>query len=416
MADAFLSDDLTPVLALPLIRPAQAQKHIPHNEALRLLEVLVQAGVAGRSLTTPPEDPPEGARWLVPAGATGDWAGRAGQIAVFQQGAWVFLSPAEGWQIWVSDEALALRFQGGGWLAPSDQPLQVARLGIATPAEGPNRLALAGEASLFTHQGAGHQIKINKAAASETASLLFQTAWGGRAEMGTSGTDDFAIKVSADGASWLTALSVARATGLISGAGVTQSATDGVTGRLVKSGDYGWPVALALGAEDDLDALPVSGVWLCASAGVTTGNHYPEALAGALLQIARPGAGAAQIYLTESGSLWSRSRSSDGLWQTWRRQSSSSGSGANGSWLRLPDGTQICHHSLTPSASAATTWSYPQPFTTAPVISGTPQSAVLCGLCLEAAPGLSSASLSLRGVDHARRADPVQLTAIGRWY
>ena len=87
MADAFRSDDLTPVLALPMIRPAQAQKHIPHNEALRLLEVLVQAGVAGRSRTAPPEDPPEGARWLVPAGATGDWAGRAGQIAVFLQGA-----------------------------------------------------------------------------------------------------------------------------------------------------------------------------------------------------------------------------------------------------------------------------------------------------------------------------------------
>jgi len=416
MADAFLSDDLTPVLALPMIRPAQAQKHIPHNEALRLLEVLVQAGVAGRSRTAPPEDPPEGARWLVPAGATGDWAGRAGQIAVFLQGAWVFLTPAEGWQIWVSDEALALRFQGGTWGGAADLPLQVARLGIATPADGTNRLALAGEASLFTHQGAGHQIKINKAAATDTASLLFQTAWGGRAEMGTSGTDDFAIKVSADGASWLTALSVARSSGLISGAGVTQSATDAVPGRLVKSGDYGWPVALALGAGDDLDTLPLSGIWICASAGVSTGNHYPEAVPGALLQIRRAGAATAQIYITETGMIWSRGSSAAGVFQPWKRQSSSSGSSANGAWLRLPDGTQICHKSLTPSASAATTWTYPQPFTAAPVISGTAQATVLCGLCLDAAPGTTSASLSLRGVDHARRADPLHLTAIGRWY
>lgn len=416
MSDAFSSDDLTPVLALPLIRPAQAQKHVPHNEALRLLEVLVQAAVAGRSLTAPPAEPAEGDRFLVPAGAGGAWAGRAGQIAFFAQGGWGFLSPAEGWQIWVADEALALRWQGGVWQAAADLPLQVARLGIATPAEGVNRLALAGEASLFTHQGAGHQIKINKSAAADTASLLFQTAWGGRAEMGTTGTDDFAIRVSADGNSWLTALSVARASGLVSGAGVTQSATDAVPGRLVKSGDYGWPVALALGAGDDLDTLPISGIWTCAGAGVTAGNHYPEAAAGALLQIARAGAPKAQLYLTESGTLWSRAGTASGSFQPWMRQSSTSGSTANGFWLRLPDGTQICRQSLTPSASAATTWSYPQPFSAAPVISGTPQATVLCGLCLDAAPGPASASLSLRGTDHARRADRLHLTAIGRWF
>ncbi|RRH71175.1 DUF2793 domain-containing protein [Falsigemmobacter faecalis] len=416
MSDLFASDDLTPVLALPMIRPAQAQKHIPHNEALRLLEVLVQAGVASRSESAPPDDPAEGARFLIPAGATGAWDGRGGQIGYFAQGAWVFLTPAEGWQIWVADEALALRWQGGAWVAAQDLPLQVARLGVGATAEGANRLALAGEASLFTHQGAGHQIKINKAAAAETASLLFQTAWGGRAEMGTSGTDDFALKVSADGSTWITALSVARATGLLSGAGITQSATDEVPGRLVKSGDYGWPLGLALDAGDDPDDLPGSGVWVCASAALTAGNHYPEAAAGALVQIARPGAGAAQLYITQSGTLWSRGADSAGTWQPWMRQSSSSGSTANGSWLRLPDGTQICRRSLTPSASAATTWSYPQPFTAPPVISGTAQATVLSALCLDAAPGTTSASLSLRGADHARRADPLHLTAIGRWY
>jgi hypothetical protein len=51
--------------------------------------------------------------------------------------------------------------------------------------------------------------------AGDTASLLFQTGWSGRAEMGTAGTDDFSIKVSSDGSSWHTALEIDRSDGRI---------------------------------------------------------------------------------------------------------------------------------------------------------------------------------------------------------
>jgi len=54
---------------------------------------------------------------------------------------------------------------------------------------------------------------MNKADASNTASLLFQTGWSGRAEMGTMGSDAFAIKVSPDGANFTAALSVDPASG-----------------------------------------------------------------------------------------------------------------------------------------------------------------------------------------------------------
>jgi hypothetical protein len=67
-----MSDDLSPVLSLPLIQPAQAQKHVTHNEALRMLDVLVQLAVASRSLTAPPTFPADGARWIVAPGATAD--------------------------------------------------------------------------------------------------------------------------------------------------------------------------------------------------------------------------------------------------------------------------------------------------------------------------------------------------------
>ena len=65
---------------------------------------------------------------------------------------------------------------------------------------------MASPATLLTHAGGGHQLKINKAGPGQTASLLYQTDWSGRAEMGLAGGDNFSVKVSADGATWAEAL------------------------------------------------------------------------------------------------------------------------------------------------------------------------------------------------------------------
>jgi len=90
-----------------------------------------------------------------------------------------------------------------------------AMLGISTTADDTNRLAVASSASLFTHAGAGHQLKLNKAQASETASFLFQTGYSGRAEAGLAGDDRFHFKVSPDGASWLEAMIIDNSTGIV---------------------------------------------------------------------------------------------------------------------------------------------------------------------------------------------------------
>ena len=54
---------------------------------------------------------------------------------------------------------------------------------------------------------------MNKAEPGQTASLLFQTGFSGRAEIGLAGNDDVSVKVSADGGTWRDALSVQAATG-----------------------------------------------------------------------------------------------------------------------------------------------------------------------------------------------------------
>jgi hypothetical protein len=88
-------------------------------------------------------------------------------------------------------------------------------LGVNATADATNKLAIASAASLFNHAGAGHQHKINKNSAGDTASLLFQTGFSGRAEFGTAGDDDFHVKVSADGSAWTEAMVIDKDNGRV---------------------------------------------------------------------------------------------------------------------------------------------------------------------------------------------------------
>lgn len=207
--------DQTDILGLPFILPAQAQKHVTHNEALLQLDVLVQLAVLDRDRSAPPALPALGDRHIVAEVASFDWAGQSGKIAVYRETGWQFLAPLAGWRAQILAEGQEAVFDGSAWLAGDAVTARFGRLGVATSADATNRLAVASPAVLLTHAGEGVQLKLNKAAAGETASLLFQTAWSGRAEMGTAGADDFAIKVSDDGATWHTGLSIDAASGAV---------------------------------------------------------------------------------------------------------------------------------------------------------------------------------------------------------
>lgn len=223
--------DETARLNLPFIMPQQAQKHVTHNEALQALDALVQPLVESRTLSAPPPMPLLGDAYIVGPLGSGAWAGHDNEIAAFQAGAWLFYDPAPGWQVYVKAEKALVVFDAGLWTAiASNGSAGIPGLGINTGADSTNRLAVASAASLFTHMGNGHQLKLNKATAGDTASLLFQTGYAGHAEMGLMGDDDWRIKVSADGTNWLQAISVDAATGGVSVVAPLCPATDnGVT-------------------------------------------------------------------------------------------------------------------------------------------------------------------------------------------
>ena len=183
-------------LRLPTIAASQAQKHVTHNEALVALDAVVQLSVSGAT-AAPPASPAAGNRWIVGPEPVGAFAGHEGDIAVFRDGVWSFCRPQPGWTAYDRSSGRSLAHDGAAW-AEVQPPAALAALesvGINTLADTENRLALSAPSSLFTHEGAGHRLKVNKADEAETASLLFQSAYEGRAEMGLAGSDDFAVRL-----------------------------------------------------------------------------------------------------------------------------------------------------------------------------------------------------------------------------
>ncbi len=263
-------------LGLPLIEAAQTQKHVPLNEALARLDALTHLAVSSRGLSDPPASPDEGARWVVGPSPSGAWSGHAGEIAIFQNGGWLFASPVEGMFLRISDEDLTLLHDGSAWrpLPGATPEAAFERLGLGgSTADATNRLSVSSPAVLFNHAGAGVQAKLNKAASADTASLLFQTNWSGRAEMGLNGSDAWSLKTSADGSAWVEAIRVAATTGALTLAqplGLTQGGTGAGTAAAART---------ALGAAASTTALTALGGLTPAADRL---GYFTSASAGAL--------------------------------------------------------------------------------------------------------------------------------------
>ena len=202
--------DTTRNLDLPLIVAAQAQKHVTHNEALTCLDAIVHIAIPRDDLATPPAAPADGDRYLVAVGASDAWLGQAGRLAAWQNGAWRFFEPRPGWMVYRHDTASCQVFDGADWQPIGGAATDGASLwGVNATADATHRLVVAAPASLFTHEGGDHRLAINKAAGADTAALLFQTDWSGRAEIGLAGSDDLALRVSEDGSLWRSGVIVA---------------------------------------------------------------------------------------------------------------------------------------------------------------------------------------------------------------
>ena len=206
-------------LALPYIMPQQAQKHVTHNEAIRMLDALTQISVVSATLHSLPTNPQAGDTYIIPDHATGEWTGKEGQLACFQDGAWSYFVPRIGWVAWQQDVGKIIVFTDDEWRATDQFGLELQQrylIGINSEATQERRLTVASNSTLFDHEGSDHRIAINKKEHSDTSSHIFQSDYTGHAEMGLVGNNSFSLKVSGDGAVWRTALSADPTNGIVS--------------------------------------------------------------------------------------------------------------------------------------------------------------------------------------------------------
>ncbi|HEY4115905.1 MAG TPA: DUF2793 domain-containing protein [Rhizomicrobium sp.] len=251
--------DTTPRVALPLLAAAQSQKHVTHNEALLELDALISTTILDRDLSAPPPTPSDGDTYLVKATGTGAWAGQDGKLAYAIGGGWRFYAPFNGLVAYVSDESALIVYDGSAWVDyASILSLQnLPMLGVNATADSTNKLSVASAAVLFNNIGAGTQVKLNKATSGDTASLLMQNNFSGRAEIGLTGDDNFHFKVSPDGSTFYEALILNRNTGsqLLKHIDITAVTTLGAAhlGRFVRADASGGAFAVTLPATADAD-------------------------------------------------------------------------------------------------------------------------------------------------------------------
>lgn len=70
-----------------------------------------------RGLTTPPATPAQLDTYLVPAAASAPWDTHEGDIAVYINTDWAYITPVNGWIAWVDDEGGYIGYDGDSWEA-----------------------------------------------------------------------------------------------------------------------------------------------------------------------------------------------------------------------------------------------------------------------------------------------------------
>lgn len=102
---------------LPFLAVAQAQKEVTHNEALVRIDALLHP-VVQDELPIPPTvtDADTGKCWLIGAAPSGEWAGKAGQIAIWIGGGWRFCVPVDGMRVRMIPQAIDRARSGGAWI------------------------------------------------------------------------------------------------------------------------------------------------------------------------------------------------------------------------------------------------------------------------------------------------------------
>lgn len=103
-----------------------------------------------------------------------------------------------------------------GWTVvhASTSNMVVNRLSVGTGYDPNNVVSVNGTSALLS-SGSDFRVTVNKHAAGNTASVVFQDNYSARAEFGLTGDDNFHMKVSPDGSTWKDAININSSTGSV---------------------------------------------------------------------------------------------------------------------------------------------------------------------------------------------------------
>lgn len=212
---------------------------------LKLLGAIVQVSVIDRNLTAPPGGESAGDRYIPASLATGAWAGREDDIALWDGSSWVFYTPKKGWRCYVEDEDLNIVWDASTWDVPSD--VQTNSTHSALVAGNPHVVTQEDAAA-----GGGEEVVItssNRTVTTETI-VVMNTTVAGRdvvlpdaAAAGVRGKKFTVVKESSD----TNNVTVKTAGGLIEtvagGTGVTIGGSGRESGTWVSDGTDYWKVS-----------------------------------------------------------------------------------------------------------------------------------------------------------------------------
>ncbi len=183
---------------------------------LRVLSAVAQLSVI--SMTTSLPTGSNGDIYIIPDGDTDEF-----KVAVKDNGAWVLLTPQEGWRAWVKDTNRNVVFDGSVW---GDGQ---AWLGIGGGQPDANaRLVVISPTVNFIHDGDDMIINVNKAASGDKAIFSFLDNWSGRALFGLNESDAFSLSVSADGSAFHPAMNFHPGTGHVGFNGFTADTNNAI--------------------------------------------------------------------------------------------------------------------------------------------------------------------------------------------
>jgi hypothetical protein len=135
-------------LKLPFMHSSQAQKEITHNEALNLLDVLVQTVVQNIEQNEPPKAAELGELYIIGSTPKGEFSGHEHEIAQKQEQGWRFIPPFKWMSAILDADGSSYTFNGKIWqpaslMQPLVQPTK--QLVSAPAAQVPNDYLIKGE-------------------------------------------------------------------------------------------------------------------------------------------------------------------------------------------------------------------------------------------------------------------------------